>query len=78
MPWIVNAHLLGERVEHDGGRSDVLALYRAELVKVFSVLETLPMAEFHRVLSSSVNRTLDDALGAVLDALRAAAQYSVT
>ena len=85
VPWIVSAHLLGERVEYNGGpsgssgqgQSNVLGLYRTELIKVFSVLETLPMPEFHRVLSSSVNRTLDDALGAVLDALRAAAQYSV-
>lgn len=78
IPWIVNAHLLGERVDYNGGgRSDVVGLYRAELIKVFSVLETLPMPEFHRVLSSSVNRTLDDALGAVLDALRSAAQYSI-
>ena len=78
VPWIVNAQLVGERVEYNGGvRSDVLGLYRAELVKVFSVLETLPMPEFHRVLTSSVNRTLDDALGAVLDALRAAAHIAV-
>ncbi len=75
IPWIINAHLLGSTIEYNGGgRSDMLGLYRAELVKVFSVLETLPMPEFHRVLSSSVNRTLDDALGAVLDALRQAAQ----
>jgi hypothetical protein len=74
VPWIINAHLLGTTIEYDGaGRSDVLGLYRAEVIKVFSVLETLPMPEFHRVLTSSVNRTLDDALGAVLDALRAAA-----
>ncbi len=83
-PWIVSAHLLGERVDYDGAstgveqtHSGVLGLYRTELVKVFTVLETLPMSEFHRVLTSSVNRTLDDALGAVLDALRAAAQYSI-
>jgi len=78
VPWIVNANLLGTRVEYNGGgRSDVLGLYRTELLKVFGVLETLPMPEFHRVLTSSVNRTLDDALGAVLDALRSAAAYSV-
>lgn len=78
IPWIVNAHLLGERIDYNGGgRSDTLGLYRAELIKVFSVLETLPMPEFHRVLTSSVNRTLDDALGAVLDALRAAAHLVV-
>jgi hypothetical protein len=78
-PWLLYAQFVGERIEYNGGgRSDVLGLYRAELLKVFGVLETLPMPEFHRVLASSVNRTLDDALGAVLDALRAAAQYSVT
>jgi hypothetical protein len=77
VPWIINAHLLGSTIEYNGGgRSDVLGLYRGELIKVFSVLETLPMPEFHRVLSSSVNRTLDDALGAVLDALRQAAAVS--
>ncbi len=84
VPWILYTQLLGTSVEYDPsassprgmGRSDVLGLYRAELAKVFSVLETLPMPEFHRVLTSSVNRTLDDALGAVLDALRASA-YSL-
>lgn len=84
VPWIVNAQLIGERVDYNGssgstqaGHSDVLGLYRGELIKVFSVLETLPMPEFHRVLTSSVNRTLDDALGAVLDALRSAAHLAV-
>ncbi|HET7814889.1 MAG TPA: hypothetical protein VFL13_11000 [Candidatus Baltobacteraceae bacterium] len=76
VPWIVNAQLLGTRIEH-ASRSDVLGLYRNELLKVFGVLETLPMSEFHRVLSSSVNRTLDDALGAVVDALRAATPVAV-
>ncbi len=75
IPWIASAQLLGTRVEYNGsGRSEVLGLYRTELLKVFGVLETLPMPEFHRVLASSVNRTLDDALAAVLDALRAAVQ----
>ncbi|MFN2449077.1 MAG: hypothetical protein ABR508_04685 [Candidatus Baltobacteraceae bacterium] len=83
LPWIVNAQMLGTRIEYNRGggaghsRSDVLGLYRNELLKVFGVLETLPIPEFHRVLSSSVNRTLDDALGAVLDALRAATPVAV-
>ena len=82
-PWIVMAQMLGTRIEYAAGygagrsRSDVPGLYRNELLKVFGVLETLPMTEFHRVLSSSVNRTLDDALGAVLDALRAASPVAV-
>ncbi len=78
LPWSINAQLLGTRIEYDGsadepGSSEVLGMYRNELIDVFNVLETLPLPEFHRVLSSSVNRTLDDALGAVLDALRTAA-----
>lgn len=78
VPWILSAQLLGTRIEYNGeGRSDMLGLYRNELIKVFSVLETLPMPEFHRVLATSVNRTLDDALGAVLDALCAAARVAV-
>ena len=81
VPWIALTQMMGTRIEFNGGtgpsRSDVLGLYRTELLKVFGVLETLPMTEFHRVLSSSVNRTLDDALGAVLDALRAAVPVAV-
>ena len=76
-PWIVGASLLGTQVEYNGGgRSDVLGRYREELLKVLAVLETLPMQEFHRVLASSVNRTLDDALAAVVDALRTAAHVA--
>lgn len=78
-PWIVNASLLGSRIEYgSSGRSEVLGQYRDALIKVFSVLETLPMPEFHRVLSTSVNRTLDDALSVVLDAMRAAAHLAVS
>lgn len=73
-PWIAGAHLLGTSIEFNGGqRSGVLEQYRAELIKVFGVLETLPMTEFHRVLTSSVNRTLDEGLGAVVESLRSTA-----
>jgi uncharacterized repeat protein (TIGR01451 family) len=76
-PWIAGAHLLGTVIEFNGGRrSGVLEQYRTELIKVFGVLETLPMPEFHRVLTSSVNRTLDEGLGAVVEALRSTA-YSL-
>jgi hypothetical protein len=77
-PWSLNVQFLGSRFEYNhGGSSDALGSYRNELLKVFGVLETLPMPEFHRVLSSSVNRTLDDALANVLDALRTAAHIAV-
>ncbi|MHB8194636.1 MAG: COG1361 family protein [Vulcanimicrobiaceae bacterium] len=76
-PWLVNAQLLGSAILHDGSRSDVLGHYRSEMLRVFAVLSELPMEEFHRVLGSSVNRTLDEALAAVLEALRAAARLPV-
>ncbi len=76
-PWLINAQLLGSTLYYDGQRSDSLERYRTELLSVFSVLAELPMMEFHRVLTSSVNRTLDESLAAVLDALRGAAHIGV-
>jgi hypothetical protein len=76
-PWLVNAQLLGTTIYHDGARSESLEHYRGELLDVFGVLSELPMMEFHRVLTSSVNRTLDETLSAVLDALRGAAHIAV-
>lgn len=76
-PWLVNAHLLGSTVQHDGASSESLGAYRGELLKVFTVLSELPIDEFHRVLISSANRTLDDSLAGVLDALRSAAHLAV-
>lgn len=71
LPWVVAAHIMGTQIESDApAPSGALAVYRRELLRVFGVLETLPMPEFHRVLGSSANRALDDALAAVLDALR--------
>ncbi|MDQ2681005.1 MAG: hypothetical protein M3Y21_08300 [Candidatus Eremiobacteraeota bacterium] len=77
VPWLVGAHLMGKTIQHDGAASDQLGAYRTELIKVFSLLQTLPLTEFHRVLTSSVNRTLDDALAGVLETLRDAAHIAV-
>jgi len=78
VPWLVNAQMLGTTIEYNGGSANgALAAYRSELLRVFALLETLPMPEFHRVLGSSVNRTLDDALANVLAALRDAAHVAV-
>ncbi len=76
VPWLVNAQLLGDTIEYNGSKSDRLGVYRTELIKVFSLLQTLPLTEFHRVLTSSVNRTLDDALAGVLETLRDAAHIA--
>jgi hypothetical protein len=74
---LINAQLLGTTIYNDGNRSDSLEQYRAELLNVLTVLNELPIEEFHRVLTSSVNRTLDDALGQVIEALRGAAHIAV-
>ncbi len=73
-PWLLNAHLLGTRVVRDGVGSDALDTYRRTALEVFGVLADLPIDEFHRVLSTSGNRSLDEALAAVFEELRAAAQ----
>jgi uncharacterized repeat protein (TIGR01451 family) len=76
-PWIINAHLLGTTLLHDGTQNDALAGYRNALLKVLTVLSELPIDEFHRVLATSVNRSLDESLAGVLDALRGAAHLTV-
>ena len=72
-PWLLNAQLLGTTIYHGSDRSDALETYRGELLHVLTVLSELPIEEFHRVLTSSVNRTLDDALAQAIESLRGAA-----
>ncbi len=76
-PWVVNAQMLGTYVLHDGERHDALAAYREGVLKVFSLLSELPIDEFHRVLTTSVNRGLDAALADAIESLRGAAHLSV-
>ncbi len=76
-PWLVNAQLLGTTIYNDVADRNALERYRSELLNVLLVLNELPLEEFHRVLTSSVNRTLDQALAQVLDALRNAAHIAV-
>ncbi|HTA37729.1 MAG TPA: hypothetical protein VK760_01565 [Candidatus Acidoferrales bacterium] len=76
-PWVINAHLLGTTIEYDGSSNDVLGRYRGEVLKVLTVLSELPIDEFHRVLTTSVNRSLDESLGGVLEALRGVAHLAV-
>ena len=44
---------------------------------MLTVLSELPIDEFHRVLTTSVNRSLDESLGGVLEALRGVAHLAV-
>jgi uncharacterized repeat protein (TIGR01451 family) len=76
-PWLINAQLLGTGIYHGGERSDVLESYRGEVLHVLSVLNELPIEEFHRVLTSSVNRTLDESLAQAIGSLRGAAQIAL-
>lgn len=76
-PWLINAQLLGTTIYHDGEKSEELEHYRSELLNVLHVLNELPLEEFHRVLTSSQNKTLDDALAHVVSALRGAAHLVV-
>ncbi len=76
-PWVINAQLLGTTILHDGTQDESLGRYRREILKVLNVLSELPMDEFHRVLTTSVNRSLDESLAAVLESLRAAAHIAV-
>jgi len=76
-PWLINGQLLGTTVYHGAERSDALESYRTELLRVLSVLNELPIEEFHRVLTSSVNRSLDESLGQAMNALRGAAPIAL-
>lgn len=71
-PWLVNAHLLGDSIYRDGWCSTELREYRADVLNALTLLSELPIEEFHRVLTTSVNRSLDAGLAAVLNALRGA------
>jgi hypothetical protein len=76
-PWMINGQMLGSTIYHGSERSDVLEQYRSELLRVLSVLDELPIEEFHRVLTSSVNRALDEGLVQVTQALRGAAPIAL-
>ena len=76
-PWLINAQLLGTTVYHGRERADALESYRTDVLHVLSVLNELPIEEFHRVLTSSVNRTLDESLAQAVESLRGAAQIAL-
>ncbi|MGB6985050.1 MAG: hypothetical protein WBD74_03640 [Candidatus Aquilonibacter sp.] len=76
-PWLINAQMLGTTIYHGSERSDALESYRGQVLHVLSVLNELPLEEFHRVLTSSVNRTLDEALAQAIESLRGAAQIAL-
>jgi uncharacterized repeat protein (TIGR01451 family) len=76
-PWLINAQMLGTTIYHGSERADTLENYRDQVLHVLSVLNELPLEEFHRVLTSSVNRALDEALAQAIESLRGAAQIAL-
>jgi uncharacterized repeat protein (TIGR01451 family) len=76
-PWVINAHMIGTTSVYDGSANDALGNYRGEVLKILTVLSELPIDEFHRVLTTSVNRSLDESLAGVLAALRGVAHLTV-
>ena len=68
-PWIAYVSLLGTTIEVAGEQSSLLGTYRNALLSILSVLEALPISEFHRVLTSSSNADLDQALNEVVRVL---------
>lgn len=68
-PWIACVSLLGTTVETPNEAVAVLGEYRDALLTVLRVLESLPMSEFHRVLTNSSNAELDHALKDVVRVL---------
>lgn len=76
-PWFINGQLLGTTIYHGAEQSDALERYHTELLRVLAVLNELPIEEFHRVLTSSVNRSLDELLVQVMNALRGAAPIAL-
>jgi uncharacterized repeat protein (TIGR01451 family) len=75
-PWLLNAQLFGRTVYHGSDRADAFESYRNDLVRVLAALDELPLEEFHRVITSSSNRTLDEALAQAIGSLRGSAQLA--
>jgi len=77
-PWLVLAELLGSKVVWSNGSSEALGAYRDALIATLMNVASLPLEEFHRVLTGSSNAALDAALGDVRAALRDALEATAT
>lgn len=70
VPWLAIAPLIGSTIEGGPLRSDAIGRYRDALVAALNNVAQLPLTEFHRVLISSSNASLDEALREVVRTLR--------
>jgi uncharacterized repeat protein (TIGR01451 family) len=77
-PWLVLAELLGSKIVWANGSSDALGAYRDLLIATLMNVASLPLEEFHRVLTGSSNAALDAALGDARTALRDALEATAT
>ena len=70
VPWLALAPLIGSTIEGGPLRSDAIGRYRDALIAALNNVAQLPLTEFHRVLISSSNASLDEALREVVRTLR--------
>ncbi|HXP91877.1 MAG TPA: hypothetical protein VN905_00270 [Candidatus Binatia bacterium] len=70
-PWIAIVPLIGSMIERGTARSEAIGQYRSVLSIALNNVAPLPLTEFHRVLISSTNAALDEALREVVQTLRA-------
>ncbi len=73
LPWLLSAELLGTMISYGGTATEVLAPYRALLLRRLTAFAELPPRKFLQWVTGASDVQLDRALRSVLDALRAAA-----
>ncbi len=76
VPWLALVPLIGSMIERGTMRSDAIGRYRNALASALNSVAPLPLTEFHRVLISSTNAPLDEALRDVVQILRQSLEAS--
>jgi len=69
-PWLALVPLIGSTIEQGSNTSDAVGRYAEALANALTRVAPLPLGEFHRVLTSSANAALDEALHDVVRVLR--------
>jgi hypothetical protein len=70
VPWLAVVPLIGTMIERGTTRSAAIGRYRDALASALNSVAPLPLTEFHRVLISSTNATLDETLRDAVKILR--------
>jgi hypothetical protein len=69
VPWLALVPLVGSTIERAGTHHPELGRYRDALASALNSVAPLPLTEFHRVLISSTNASLDETLRDVVKVL---------